>query len=460
MRRGIAVLGFAALFAFAVAQPASATIVYEHGEEVWAMNDDGSDQRRLAEGGSLGMEAGLDDPHVAPNGSTVVFEGSTNRNYHTCGGGSPYWGLHTTGVHRWRDGVVSRSTQSPAPHQCASSWHLDPEARTDGRVLNLFWSKVDGSQLKTFQSGPQDGPADSFVPTGCENDIDLADPSPNPANPAQYVYLGCEGGGGDSAIAVSQGSTHQGFSFDDAAQIGVGWRSDGGLVAAIERGTEPGIWTYTPIPGNANPVHVLDGTFGSNIGDDLSFAGAGNERILFPANGDIWSIPASCTAATCSFPASATRLTTSGQNENPSWTSAALRPPAPTTTNPGGGGTNTNPGTSPGGGGNGGGGTPVTASNVFVDYDLLGRATSRRGFEITVYLRAPATVEFIFTQKKGRKWKKFGTVRKSGKADENVFKIPKVGRKKFKKGSYRAEIRAILNGQKGPAKRVPFSVKK
>jgi hypothetical protein len=463
MRRGFVLAGMTIVSAFAVAQPASATIVYEHGREVWAMNDDGSDQRALAGGGPLGMEAGVGNPHVAPNGSTVVFEGSTNRNYHTCSGGVQYWGLHTTGVYRWSDGVVSRLSQSPAPLQCATSWHLQPEARTDGRVLNLFWSNASGNQIKGFQSGPQDGPSDSGSPTGCDNDIDLADPSPNPANPAQYVYLGCEGSGGSSAIALTQGSSHQGFSFDDAPQLGVGWRSDGGLVAAIERGTEPGIWTYTPIPGNANPVHVLNGTFGSDIGDDVSFAGAGNERILFASGGDIWSIPASCTAATCSFPGSATRLTTSGQNEDPSWTSASLRPASGGGTT--GGGT-TGGGTTGGGGpgtqgpitGGGGGGSVDLAA--LIQRSRVGSATSRGGVVFRIELAAPATLEFTFHSVKGRKVKKLGTVRKAGKAGLNRMTFKKVGRKKFRKGKYRAQIRAVANGQKGPAKTVNFTVKR
>jgi hypothetical protein len=42
------------------ATPAHATIVYEHGNEIWAMNDDGSDQRPLA-AAAPGAEAGLGD---------------------------------------------------------------------------------------------------------------------------------------------------------------------------------------------------------------------------------------------------------------------------------------------------------------------------------------------------------------------------------------------------------------
>jgi hypothetical protein len=150
--------------------------------------------------------------------------------------------------------------------------------------------------------------------------FDLEDPSPNPANPAQYAYLGCEGSGGSNAIAVSQGASHQGFSFDDAPQRGVGWRSDGGLVVASEGGTEPGLWTYTPVPGNANPVYVLNGDFPG----DVAFAGAANERILFTSGAEIWTLPASCTAATCTSRTRRASPTRAGTKARP----CGRRPPA------------------------------------------------------------------------------------------------------------------------------------
>jgi len=99
------------------AQPASATIVYKHANEVWAMNDDGSDQRQLATPAPLGME-GLGTPHVAPNGATVMFG-----------------------------------------------------------------------------SASQEGGDITHAPSACDDETFLADPSPNPANPAQYAYVGCAGGG-------------------------------------------------------------------------------------------------------------------------------------------------------------------------------------------------------------------------------------------------------------------------
>ena len=456
MRRGTAVLGFAALFAFAAAQPASATIVYEHGNEIWAMNDDGSDQRQLAAGAPLGMEAGVGNPHVAPNGSTVVFEGSTNRNYHTCAGGIQYWGNHAIGVYRWRDGAIARLTEAPSPGQCLTTFHTDPEATTNGRVLNIYWAIASGNNLRGFQSGTQDGPAEGSTPTGCDNDIDLEDPSPNPANPAQFAYLGCEGGGGSQAIGLTQGSSHQGLSFDDAPQRAVAWRSDGGLVVASEGGTEPGIWTYTPTPGNPNPVHVLNGDFAGDVG----FAGVANDRILFSSGGDIWSIPASCTAASCSM-ANATRLTTSGSNEHPSWTSGSLRAPS---TGGGGGGTTTGGGgtvtSGPTSGGGGGGGAATIDLATLIQRSRVGSATSRGGVVFRVELAAPATLEFTFQTVKGRKRRKFGTVRKTARSGANTVTIKKVGRKKFRKGKYRAQIRAIANGQKGPAKTVTFTVKR
>ena len=48
---------------------------------------------------------GVGEPHVAPNGDTVVFQSGYNGNYHTCGGGMQYYGFHSIGVYRWRNGV-------------------------------------------------------------------------------------------------------------------------------------------------------------------------------------------------------------------------------------------------------------------------------------------------------------------------------------------------------------------
>ena len=453
MRRGTAVLGFVALFAFAAAQPASATIVYEHDEEIWAMNDDGSDQRLLAAGGPVGMEQGLSFPHVAPNGSTVVFQGATNANFHSCGG-NLYFGWHAIGVYRWRDGAVARLSEPPARMpSCGSNFHEDPEATTNARVINVYRQYIDGIPGRGLQSGTQEGPTDTSTPSACPNDPHLSDPSPNPANAAQYAYIGCNGGGGEDVVAVSQGSSHTFPILDDAAQRAVAWRSDGTRLAVSEGGTEPGIWTYGPA-APVDPVHVLNGDFA-----DVGFAGAGNDRILFSSAGDIWSIPASCTAASCSM-ANATRLTASGANDHPSWTAADLRAPS---TGGGGGVTTTTDG---GGGGNvtpqpttGGGGATVDLATL-IQRSRVGSASSRGGVVFRIELAAPATLEFTFQTVKGRKRKKFGTVRKAGRGGANTVKIKKVGRKKFRKGKYRAQIRAIANGQKGPAKSVTFSVKR
>ena len=456
MRRGTFVTAVVTLIAFAGAESASATIVYKHGNEVWAMNDDGSDQRVLATPDPLGMEAGLGDPHVAPNGSTVVFSGSTNRNYHTCGAGVQYWGQHASGIYRWRDGVVTRLSQAPSGQPtCITSIHAEPEATTNGRVLNELLLNVNGTFGHGFQSGTQEGPADANNPTACDNAVGLADPSPNPANPDQFAYLGCTGGGGQDAVAVSQGSTHTTPVVDDSSQRSVGWRSDGGRLVVSEGGTEPGLWTYNPASPVA-PVHVLNGEFSG-----VNFAGANDERLVFSSAGEIWSVPASCTAATCSFPASATRLTPAGANDHPSWTSNALKPAAASTTPGGstGGGGPTGGGGTTGGGSSGGGGPIVDVRNVIAGAALDKRATTR-GVSFYVALGAPATLEFTFYVMKGRKARKLGTARRRGVAGPNVFKFTRAGRKKFKRGLYRAEIRAVLDGQKGPSKRVSFRIRK
>ena len=446
LRRGTLVTVVVVLFALAGASPASATIVFERNNEVWAMNDDGSDQRVLATPGALGVDD-LHRPHVAPNGSTVMFDGATNVNYHGCGFPTKfYFGDHAGGVFRWRDGAASRLTGSPGGKgTCRTSTLSDAEATTNGRYMYVAYSAASGSsQTQTLRSASQEGGDPSLASSTCDNDSFLADPSPNPANPGQYAYLGCPGSNaGEIAIKVWTGTAHVTPSVDDEIQRDVAWRADGGLLVAAETGQDPGIWTYPPAEGGPF-IHALNGDV-----TGVGFMGPANDRIVFAAQGDLWTIPANCTGCTMG---NATRLTSSGGNSFPSWTSATLKPAAaqppqqPQPQQP----QTPQPPATPG---------PVDVRTVIEGAGLLGRPTSKR-VSLVVALTAPAKVEFTFFQMKGRKAKKLGTVSKQGIADENIFHFKKAGRKKFKRGKYRTEIRAVLNGKKSPPKRVGFTIKK
>ena len=78
----------------------------------------------------------------------------------------------------------------------------------------------------------------------------------------------------------------------------------------------------------------------------------GSSKILFRANYNLWTIPASCgRPSPCHFPADATQLTSDGtqetQDSEPSWTSSTAPLIAPA---------------SAGGGGAGGGGSVIPAA--------------------------------------------------------------------------------------------------
>jgi hypothetical protein len=462
-RRAIGLATLAVAAAFAVPGAASATIVYEHAGEIWAMNDDGSGQQPLVTPGPLGMDRGLGHPHVAPNGTTVVFDGSTNRNYHTCSG-TLHYGLGATGVYALSGGQVTRLTGDPVAYQCGTDFETEPEATTNGRVdygffacsgyvsgqiasyscLNRIWSHAVGGG--GFQELPSCSGAGS--------------PSPNPADPSEFASVGCTSG--SPALTRSVGDSHTVVSYDDVDQRDPSWRPDGQRLLTAEDGNTPGIWSYDRTLATGSQTYVLAMPGGTEF-ESPRYMGGNSERIVFSAGGQIWSIPATCgvpepNPAPCSFPGDATQLTQSGNNSDPAWTAQGTASSmGPMGGQPSGGSPNPNP-TTP----------PPDANTVFSAPPRVAGASRRRGVAFTLRLARPATVLITISRVTGKsrsklvaaRAKRLGTVRFTGKAGANTFRVKKVRGKKLARGRYRAAIVAVEGSERSSARVVSFKIKR
>jgi hypothetical protein len=268
--------------------------------------------------------------------------------------------------------------------------------------------------------------------------------APNPADPSHFSYVGCKGtaGAGSSQwpiVVGDSGNGVTGISFDDEQEHDPSWQPDGSRVLDVESGDQPGIWTYDTSP--ATPAKVFTRLLadpGSNASNpDISHARyAGNDRVVFSAQGNLWSIPASCTDATCSFPASATQLThddgSATKNLDPTWTSVArIEAPAavpPPTGNQPPPGTPATPGS----------GDAVTGLAAVGH----GKGKARKGIRLQVTLARAAKVTVRITRRRGHSYRPFGTVKLKGHAGVNHFTIKRVGRRKIGAGIYRVRVSA------------------
>ena len=389
------------------AAPAQATILFERGNEIWAMNDDGSGAGVLIPlGAAPGMEY-LRQPHALPGGGPVVFTGSTTA-YQS---GIFQFGDNATGVYVWNRGAVARLSGEPgpctgpaAPH--CTSRHTDPEVTADGRyVAELFVSIGNNSPQSTgaiFREGLDNTGYESLA-TSCGDGDEGGEPSANPANPAQIAYGGVycstfDDNTFETTYHLYIGSTL--LASDDGVLIGPSWRPDGGAL----------VWAETAASGQANDatagLYVSDGPGGAKrqvaalpeadilnspdprfIGNDLIvFAYDTNYTAADSNDGqggrDLYVLPASCNSCTL---AQATRLTSDGDSQTPAWTAASaadLLPPQS-----GGGGT--------GGGGGGDGATDTAAPSVRSSFSARLRLGSvfSRGLPFSLTLGEAATVQ-------------------------------------------------------------------
>lgn len=385
-------LAAVALACLVPAAPAAAgQIVYSHGGDLWAMNDDGSGQRPLASAAQIGgaIDAGSTaDPQpvsVQPGGTGVAFVAPP-------GGSCVAQQSNCPALYSLVDGRLVRLTAPSAPCgsvsvQCASE-EEDPAVTADGRLVydrldtasaficpfycgysEAYYSRrLDGSDAPVPWPVPQQSSDPEGEDPGFEGSI-----AADPADASKLAYQGnAVNGGGQTLYPVDVDSAGNppsvnAAAYDDSFLYGLAFSGDGSLLADIETGGEKGIWVYPSgqdaDAGDAEFYWALedpDNGQGTSLDHFLSgLAFVGGSALVFSADYNLYSLPARCWATpagagvqpNCHFPQDATRLTSDGTatapDTSPAWTSSTTPIAAIGTT---------------GGGATGGGATAPTPS--------------------------------------------------------------------------------------------------
>lgn len=358
---GLAALLCAALLALAVfAAPADAgQIVYRHGPDIWAMNDDGSGAHPVLTVAQVPGMSSIGAPAVfADGGTSIAFEGTTLAYLAPVGSGpAGSCGLQCTGIYSFADGAVTRMSYAAAPCGPAPAWcgsfSTSPAWTADGRIAYEYDQYTWEYSCLTFPCGWRFTtaletvnviPPAANVGPGVTWNLEhgAGRPIPDPADASRLAYVGgpveCATGCQTPLYISSGNGSDSPVAYDDNL-IGAAWSPDGTEFADVEGGDKRGIWTYAAdaasTPGKQFTWALQDPLqTGSDPGDnpfDVTFedvAWLGTARIAFAAEGNLWTIPASCGSGgvPCQFPRDATRLTSDGTaaapDTEPSWTSS------------------------------------------------------------------------------------------------------------------------------------------
>lgn len=338
-------LGLLLLFlAFPVAEASAGQLVFMRGNQVWAMQDDGVRPRALIKRVDKTTFYELDEPAIAGDG-TVSFQGFNSQftqHYNDPSNAAlgVHYGFGATGLFEW-DGGAPRRLSVPQSF-CFNCTTLDTKAApaADGRVFYEFQIclgavggasqpfRCDG-EIRTVTRGKG---ADRAFGQACEGDSTDRPrvPTPNPRDPREIAYVGCEDGSGAERVFVSRarraGERAIGTIATDGDDPDLAWRPDGGeiVVRGLESDTVAGLYAF--LPGGGSRTKVIDEPSGV-VFDSPTYVGS--RRIVFgartsdgnaetPDPRDLYSIPASCRG--CAFPSAARRLTRDGKSSKPAWT--------------------------------------------------------------------------------------------------------------------------------------------
>ena len=381
------------LLALGIAAPAQAgQIVYAHGGDLWAMNDDGSAQRPLltaAQAGAaidFGSNADPQPVSVQPGGTGVAFVGHPPTN-------CPAQTSNCPALYSFIGGKLTRLTAASAACgsvgiSCASE-EEDPAVTADGRIVYerldvastftcFYYCGFSGGYDEAYYVRKLDGsdaPLAWPVPPLPEHEADNEGVDPNfegpdasdPADPSKLAYQGNhllhDPGGSSGTIypldidaSVPSPPASSQPSYDDSFIYGLAFSGDGSLLADVETGTDKGIWVYPSgqswISTPEYPAYWALEDPDNGQGESLThfingLAFVGNGELVFGANYNLYSLPARCWAtptvapakADCKFPQDATQLTTDGSaaapDTSPAWTSSTApitaysNPPGP-----------------------------------------------------------------------------------------------------------------------------------
>jgi hypothetical protein len=435
-RRAVAALAALAVVGAALPAAAPAQIVFVRDSEVWAMADDGTDQRRVIARGDLGTGAWvLAHPDVRPDGTTIAFDGTWD--VRVAPGPVGACGNFCTGVYIWENGAVRRLSEPPLVSPVATSFDAHPHLTPDGRVTSRFeyfqwdvttlgWHFIGNGgadRIRTLAGvGAPVGDLGGACRTGdAPSDAAIA---PHPATPGRYTFVDCLAGTSWPLVVQDVGGAPVGLSFDDAPQSDPAFTPDGGRVLVVEGGAGPGIWSYpSPQPDPPVTTWVLDAPDGVTSSPVVV-----GDRIVFAAQGDIWSIPGTCgMGATCRFPGDATRLT-SGEaaDSGPAWTGATTRiappapvPPTPAPTPP----APTPPTPTP---------TPVPRDTLAPVVRTLAITVVRGVRTVTVRLGEAARLAGVLQRRRGRTWVRVRTLATRTLTTRAVLRLGRLPRGRYR----------------------------
>ncbi|HEY1688967.1 MAG TPA: hypothetical protein VGF95_08905 [Solirubrobacteraceae bacterium] len=360
--------------AIAVPVAHAGQIVYPAGTGIWAMNEDGSNQHELVDVTQVSEMMALFDPDVQPNGNEVAFVGEWSQapaEEQQIGSSPGACGGECLGYYELSGGVSKRI--SPAPFHCpqagCASEEIDPRVADDGSVAFVSQAYVTvtgfgcpyscGTEIRKGQSAllsrDANGANQQQWKTPCESEVEgssnwVTDAdvlSVDPAESNQLAYGNCrdmeqgsffsypvafdvllsKGRSAEYLTAASNPvSEPNEFNEGGCCEIqDLSYSSDGTQIVDARSNTlgVAGIYTY-PAADNgqgytgtevlAVPEHWIffsvrfigGGRIAFAAGDDANKDGTVDST-------DVYSIPASCTPATCTFPGSATNLTNTGK---------------------------------------------------------------------------------------------------------------------------------------------------
>jgi len=442
-------------------------IVWSAQNAIWAANDDGSMPRRLIAGSDPRLAGILPQGSVAApdafqgGGTAVLFLGSTSAfapigTPAACGQGC-------TDSFALRSGGLVDLGPAPGPLPDGAYYESQPRLTADGQELFSWalWSGVGaaaaGSARTELAQRPIPNPQDlgiawsdtasaSAPPSGFDG-------APDPANPLEAAWVEAQGcvnytlnGEPACEFAVHFGTRsaanapvsiydkeYQGAAGGaTAGPTSLDWSADGSSLLMVDPfAPNDGIYEFAAMTV-ATPDKPVTEVLAQPPGwtfNQVRFAGS---MIVFDAHqgtgatqtGDIFTIPASCTAATCTFPASATNLTNNptADASDPAWTSAttSLVPFDGTVT-----------ASTPGA-------ARATAATLQSAPIHAGRP-----FEIRVTLNAAATIVVTITPRHpGQRTRPVGSTSFHGAAGVNRLRIGRIAGSRLAAGTYQATIRA------------------
>jgi hypothetical protein len=360
--------------ALALASPALAgQIVWSTGSGIWAMRDDGSDPHELISTRSPGLvsslpQATLASPDVLQTGGTAVLFLGQTRAY--AASAQPLaCGADCSATYELSGGVLTALGPAPGAAAGAAYYESQPRLTADGQELfgSSLYSGITGSALPPPAAALVERPLSAgatvteWGSTGSATEPAAGfDGTPDPADPTQAAWAQAQGCGYHVAdaqgveqpscqyevvLGPATGATappvvifdNEYVSADGAGPTSLALSSDGSTLLMVDPfAPNTGIYS-TPVAGvpGAKPVtEVIAQPAGWTFGQ-ARFAGT---KVVFDAHqhvngklsGDIYTVSASCTAATCSFPTDAANLThdAAADSSDPAWTSASGPLPA------------------------------------------------------------------------------------------------------------------------------------